>query len=342
MNLTKKYFFTGTHSTGKTTILDELKKSTVFNNFEFHNSVTRKVKESGYKINTEATDTDQCKIIELVDEYYDNLGSANIVFDRCVVDTLAYTMYLFDTGNVSKSTVDYCINVFNKYKNMHDHIFYFKTEFDVVIDDVRVDNNNFRVNVEKNIELILHQNDIPYTLVTGDVAVRVNIIENIAIQEKNIFNITDNQLEECVQKCSLNSEFIQDQYNYYLLNKDLKQIKIFGIVDENNRIVGIIHYRKLDNNLFQLISIYKLHKSNFKVGKELLHHYSRLMKYNNIQYSIVYIRNSAINFYKEKSILPIGEYLHYTETSIAYFDNTLKSTTIHEEHYDYVHSLIKN
>ena len=65
----KSYVFTGTHSTGKTTVLDELDKLSL--PFTYHKSITRKVSKDS-KINTDAKTQDQVNIIKAIDEYYDN------------------------------------------------------------------------------------------------------------------------------------------------------------------------------------------------------------------------------------------------------------------------------
>lgn len=172
MEKLKHYAFTGTHSTGKTTVLDALYNT----KYKIFKSITR-TKGNG-KINKECTSESQLHLINETVNYYKDVEKVNSLEDRCFIDTYAYNLYFHKKQLIDDETLMYCYNEFVNYINFHNHIFYFKAEFKNVIDDVRIDDEDFRVSVEENIEKILetYYKD-RYTTISGTVEERVKIIK---------------------------------------------------------------------------------------------------------------------------------------------------------------------
>ncbi len=177
----KAYVFTGTHSTGKTTILDALGESDLYTGYKFHRSLTRdKVDGKQRKVNFEVTDESQRRLLEDAWQYrQDNVIDSNSFHDRCIIDTYAYTLYFHSLGLVSEKTVQYAEWIVNELKDAYAHIFYFKTEFDLVEDGVRVQDDDYRAEVEKYIEMILDTYNFKYTRITGTVEERLKQIEGV-------------------------------------------------------------------------------------------------------------------------------------------------------------------
>ena len=169
-----KYLFTGTQSTGKSTILQHYQEQGV-------NVVTEVVrtlaKTSGIKIN-ELGDEEGQKLI--FNTYKDILSNTeNYISDRSMVDVAAYTQYLVNKGAVHPSILWDQLADLEEFVNGNPDavFFYFPIEFPVVDDGVRSLDEEFREQVDKNILGILQSRRIPYVEVRGTVEERIKIID---------------------------------------------------------------------------------------------------------------------------------------------------------------------
>ena len=134
--------FTGAQSTGKTTLLNELKKWKELEDYVFIDEITRNVSKLGMKINEKGDDATQTAIMNA---HIENLKKGdNLILDRCSLDGVVYTHYLYLHGKVSKDTFDYARQVFFETCLRYDKIFYLKPEFDIVDDGVRSSSVQFR------------------------------------------------------------------------------------------------------------------------------------------------------------------------------------------------------
>ena len=134
--------FTGAQSTGKTTLLNELKKWKELEDYVFIDEITRNVSKLGMKINEKGDDATQTAIMNA---HIENLKKGdNLILDRCSLDSVVYTHYLYSHGRVSRDTFDYARQVFTETCLKYDKIFYLKPEFDIVDDGVRSSSVQFR------------------------------------------------------------------------------------------------------------------------------------------------------------------------------------------------------
>lgn len=165
--------FTGAHSTGKTTLLNILKKENYFKNFTFIDEITRKVKKQGLKINEEGDDLTQNT---LIDCHLQILKTKNCVTDRCILDVAVYTDYLFKHNKVSRETkqrADVCLSLnIDKY----DKIFYLEPEFEIEDDKVRSINKEFRDEIVEIFHNYISNFKIPVIRLTGTIRERLNKI----------------------------------------------------------------------------------------------------------------------------------------------------------------------
>lgn len=164
----------GTHSTGKTTLVNLIKKNY---NFIFQEGLTRVVNQF-FTINSNGGDimqviaaTDHLKRVSCSDKLID------IFSERCSLDCLAYTQVLYNYNQVSKDVLDYAEYVFKKTINSYDLIFYLKPEFNIVEDGVRDMNVNFRDDVYKCFENIIKSYNINVEILTGSIEQRFSRIQ---------------------------------------------------------------------------------------------------------------------------------------------------------------------
>lgn len=175
-----KISFTGAQSTGKTTLLEAIKQNEEFRyEYEFIDEITRRMVKKGLKINEAGSNTTQLLIMN---EHIKNLLYENAIMDRCAVDGVVYTHWLYQQGKVQKWVWEYALNVFNHYKDRYSYIFYLKPEFDMVDDGVRSVNIQFRDEVVDLFERYIKQVNIPVVNLTGTVAER---LEKFYITIKN-------------------------------------------------------------------------------------------------------------------------------------------------------------
>ena len=134
--------FTGAQSTGKTTLLNQMRNWECLKDYTFIDEITRSIKKKGMSINEKGNDNTQTAIMNA---HIENLKKGNnLVLDRCSLDGVVYTHYLYLHGKVSKDTLDYARQVFFETCLKYDKIFYLKPEFDIVEDGVRSNNVQFR------------------------------------------------------------------------------------------------------------------------------------------------------------------------------------------------------
>lgn len=118
--------FTGPSCSGKTTLVNKVHWSAYFNNFNLVPSHTRILKNEGFDINDAGTDKTQIKIIDIHHMNYLNYqcDNKNYITDRCILDGLVYTEWLFTKNLVSENIFNYAKAVFESIISKHNIIFY--------------------------------------------------------------------------------------------------------------------------------------------------------------------------------------------------------------------------
>jgi len=170
-----RIILTGTHGTGKTTILnhyrDELPVVT---------EVVRTLTKQGLKIN-EMGDEEGQKLI--FDTHIKNLSEKHdYISDRGPTDAMAYTMYHYtEQGKISATELAReATELANFIEKNPDIIWcYFPVEFPVVDDGVRSTEEKFRKYVNDEIKSILERYHVKYHVITGTVEERIKTIDKI-------------------------------------------------------------------------------------------------------------------------------------------------------------------
>jgi deoxyadenosine/deoxycytidine kinase len=174
----------GPHGAGKTTLITDLYTMPEFEDIVILPEITRAIKAKGFKINEEGTLDTQ---ILIMNTHIENLlYHDRFIVDRCLVDGVVYTQFLYEKGKIPNWFISYAESLFSQYISRYDHLFYIPAEFDLVKDGVRSEDEQFYRRIKeifKNwIDFISHDFPwIPLTVVTGTTAERVQkIISAIA------------------------------------------------------------------------------------------------------------------------------------------------------------------
>ena len=115
--------FTGAQSTGKSTMLDMCCNNPRFRKFHCVPEVTRKVKrEQNLDINEEGDNITQLFILR--EHLHNHYLRGDALLDRCIVDGMVYTEFLFNEKKVDRWVYDYTQQLFDLLIPRLDVIFY--------------------------------------------------------------------------------------------------------------------------------------------------------------------------------------------------------------------------
>ena len=138
--------FTGAQSTGKSTLLSRMVNDSRFRKCSFVKEVTRKVARQGVQINDKGNNLTQLLIIN---EHINNhlLKGCNVL-DRCIIDGLIYTEWLYRQDKVDKWVFEYAQNVHDMLIDKVDVVLYTDpSDVPLVDDGERSVNNQFRQDI---------------------------------------------------------------------------------------------------------------------------------------------------------------------------------------------------
>jgi predicted ATPase len=169
-----RFAISGAQGTGKTTIIEAL-KTTYKDQLKGHTilpSPTR-ILSASVPINENGTEFGQKTILAST---ISRVFQLNTIADRCFLDTIAYTKFLYDRGEISDEFLEYNTLVVSDLHHLYDQIFYIAPEFDIIVDDVRSGNTDYRDKIVANFEYYIKTLDIPVIRLTGTVEQRVQQI----------------------------------------------------------------------------------------------------------------------------------------------------------------------
>lgn len=164
-----KIGFTGSHSTGKSTLVAKLVSD--YPHFAKHTNASRILSQSLplFKNNNDADITSQSVIVGSI--CLDLLQNQDLIADRTIIDTIAYTIV---NDNLGKSVAEDLWRVFGPAATQYDIIFYTPIEFPLTPDGTRCEDETYRRDVDKAIFQLLNDKQIPYVVLSGSVDERVD------------------------------------------------------------------------------------------------------------------------------------------------------------------------
>lgn len=177
-----KINFVGSQGTGKSTLLESMRKDLEFKGLKFQTEIVRKlVKTKNLSIN-ESGDANSQRIFFNV--YEKVLQKTGYVSDRCLIDVYAYTNWLYDHKNTnSQELKNLYAEILRQRSSIRNRDFglviYFPIEFDIVADGVRSVNKEFQKEIDDIIVDTLTKFDILYFTITGSVEQRLKQLKEI-------------------------------------------------------------------------------------------------------------------------------------------------------------------
>lgn len=171
----------GSHSTGKSTVIEALKANkSISKRFTFVQEVLRSIKKAGFNINEMGNDNTQMLVMS---KFLECATMDNVILDRCALDGLVYSAYLFEKGQIRKNTLKIAESIFENVR--YDIMFYIAPEFDIVPDGTRSVNVEFRDRIAELFEEYMEAYKIEPVRLTGTVEERASqFIDTIAAYDK--------------------------------------------------------------------------------------------------------------------------------------------------------------
>ena len=177
-----RFGISGTHSAGKTTLLNALRSEKQFKDYQICNEVTRWVKSLDIDINEGGSDKSQ--LLVMMKHIYNIYMFDKFITDRTSLDGYVYSQWLYAEDKISIETLDLVRSIFYKTIEEYDAIFYIAPEFDLEDDGVRSTDVSFRDEIHQLFETIIDQEQIPVYKLTGSVRERTQQVLDIINKEK--------------------------------------------------------------------------------------------------------------------------------------------------------------
>jgi nicotinamide riboside kinase len=167
----------GAQCTGKTTLLNALRSEDMFKKYNICTEVTRTVASYGLPINEDGNDITQTLIMnQHIVNWFMN---SKMLTDRTVLDGYVYSIYLLETGNIKRQTLNYAREVFNKLIKKYDVLFYIAPEFELEEDGVRSVGVHFRNRIVNLFDSVIVDENVNVVKISGSVRERVEKVVNI-------------------------------------------------------------------------------------------------------------------------------------------------------------------
>lgn len=168
----------GAQCTGKTTLLSALRNDVEFENrFTFVDEIVRTLQKQGFKINEAGTDETQ---VAVMNAHVGNTKlEGDVLVDRCVLDCMAYTIWMWRHHKITRETYHSCYKLFMDNIMKYDIIFYLSPEFDIIPDGTRSVDNSFRDEVVSIFEQLIKEFSLTVVRLTGTVEERLSAMKKI-------------------------------------------------------------------------------------------------------------------------------------------------------------------
>lgn len=180
-----KIAFTGSHSTGKTTLLSQILETYPKRKIQYVHEIAREVIHKGFPLGKNANIH---SYIMLLNEYYkkilslDNNADTITIYDRTLLDIVAYLKIneQLPRPYIPTYFIDLVKSLWLLEKDLFDVYFFFPIEFEMEKDpNIRDEDEKYRQGISTEIKNTLDQHETHYIIVKGNPNDRMNIFDNI-------------------------------------------------------------------------------------------------------------------------------------------------------------------
>ena len=176
--------FTGSHSTGKTTLLNDIREA-LKNEMQINyiTEVARGIIRKGYPLNMDANVDSYVHYIndQLNAEAINMKGCDLFISDRTLLDPVAYAIVnsKLPRPYIPDYFIDMMKNVWLLEQKKYDLYIYFPIEFPMDYDGVRPSDEKYRKDIDEEIQHLLDENGVSYKKVSGSREQRKRILIKI-------------------------------------------------------------------------------------------------------------------------------------------------------------------
>lgn len=262
-----KIAITGAQSTGKSTLLRYLKQDEDLKGFEFIDELTRKIAARGININEEGSNMSQIFTVTI---HAENIMKDHFISDRCALDGLVYTRWLYDQGKVDKWMMDYAVGVANEVLPKYDYIFYLPAEIPIEDDGVRSSDETFRKEITKLFEFYIDKFKLKVFQLSGSVSDRAKTFKRV-LEPKMLFSVELSLVNSLYDLSSLDGRtdtYLTEAYKYWVEKKyiDDPSCKIYMSKIEGN--AGWAFIREKEGTCH--LSRFTVEKKNGGLGSKII------------------------------------------------------------------------
>lgn len=182
----KKIMFCGSSCTGKTTLLNVMKKDSLFKDWTYFENVVRNLHKEGREICEKSSSETQTMIFDRYHDILREMDKGLSISDRSIIDVAAFTSVLQEQLPIGDE--DYykmCLAMEHQLKEISCNtkdlslVVYTPIEFPVEDDGERLIDNLLRDKFDQKILEILFKNKISYLRVSGSVEERLSQIKKV-------------------------------------------------------------------------------------------------------------------------------------------------------------------
>ncbi len=177
-----KIAFTGSHCTGKTTLLNQMK--IIFQNadFQYVTEVARGIINRGYPLNMDANMDSYVHYINDQLKAEKRMQSCDLfISDRTLLDPLAYALVnkKLPRPYIHDYFIDMMESIWLLEKEQYDLYIYFPIEFPLIYDGVRPEDEQYRKDIDDQIAQLLKRNNVNFLKITGSPGERCDFMERL-------------------------------------------------------------------------------------------------------------------------------------------------------------------
>lgn len=179
--------FTGTASSGKTTLLNAFKEQ--YPDWVIVPELTRELKKQGFIINDDEDNYDETQDaitnlhLNTLNKY--QLDNKNYALDRCLFDGYIYTHYLYSQKKVSREVLNRAFHALLRRYHEYDIVFYPDPhEVELKYDGVRSNSHSFRNNIIKLYEQLVLDKYTNVVVIKGNTQQRMEQISKLITHGK--------------------------------------------------------------------------------------------------------------------------------------------------------------